>query len=383
MPPEITDAPADTTPDFLESSLAAISGLNDPEKKPEEDNFLESIASELEVEPKPDAKAGEKPEAKVEVTDDLDEVGLPKNPPGKASPKAREGWDALRSEVKTARQEKETLAAERDAAAKALKELQEKVAVLPELEAKAKFADEAEKELAISRIESTKQFQDVVIKPLDAIGAAIDEFAKRNEIEVDALDAAISERNASKRSKMLDSIISGVGEADKFELYQMVRDTHSILARQDELHAKAVEARKELDARTQEETEKSSRENKAKFESSVKRTAEVLKDRIPFEALAEGETLEAILGDLTTKAVSSDYTAASTDVQSYSVFAGLLLPRLIKQYRAVEGREKSAQARIKELTNASPATTVDSKAAPTDASGDDFLKAIEQDLYRK
>lgn len=376
-----TDTPP-ATPDFLADSLSSIPDASgNPAKTANamDVDFLQTIASEIDSaapekeEPKTDvAKPKDKPVEKTEEQK-LDDDGFPENPPGKVSAEAKKGWGELKSEVRTVKQERDQLLAK-------VKELEEKSTRLPELEEKAKLADEAEKELSISRIEATQEFKKVVTAPLEAIGTAIEEVAKENELDQEALEDAITEPDTSKRNKKLDALLAGVPDAAKYNIYQMAKDTQTILRRRDDMHSKASEVRKELDSRQLEEQTKTKAEQKRTMDAAIKRTSDTLKERIPFEPLAEGETADAVFADIANKALASDYTAATPDVQAYSVYAGLILPRIIKQYHANAAAKKTAEARVAELTAAGPSANASNTSRQAPATGIDFIDNVMQDL---
>lgn len=349
---------------------------NPSDETPEELDFLSTIASEIDAIPKEEEKpkattpkkAEEKPTEAVETDD------FPEDPPGKGSDLSRKGWKELKAVAAAAK-------ADRDANAAKIKELEAKLASVTELEEKAKFADDAEKELALYKVESSREFQRTITKPLEAIGVAAEALAKRNDIEPEALYDAIIQPDAAKRTKALENILSGVGDHDKYEVYGMIRDTQTLLAKGDELREKASTALKEVEENEKKEKETQTKESRKKFESEIRRTADTLKERIPLEALADGETVDGIFENLVSKSLGSDFSAADPGVQAYSVYAGLLLPRLVKQLHAVQAAKQSAEARIAELTSKGPSekpsTSKPSKAAAT---GDDFMSSVGAEL---
>lgn len=381
MSTENTDAPTDsqeTSTDFLDQSIAEISGADLPEVSSSDVDFLATIDKELaDAKPKEEQpKKDEKPKADAKPKEDAKpeaDKDFADEPPGNASETAKLGWKELKTELKSNR---EQLAAKD----KELADLKAKVANLAELEEKAKFADDAEKELAISRIQSTKEYKKVVTDPLNAIGEAATELAKSYEIEGDDLLDALSEPNAAKRSKALETLLAGVSEQDKFEVYQMVKDTQTILRKEAELQNRALEGKKELDSRQKAEQEAEAADRKKKYEASVDRTASSLMEKLPFKALADGETVEGIFENFKSKVLASDISSATPDVQAFSAFAGIVLPRLVKQYYSETQRADAAEQRIKELTASSPTSKPSTEKNKPATSNMDFLQAVAAEV---
>lgn len=371
--PETTPAPDNTE---LSNAITEIAAPADTNLDVNSPDFLSTILDDIgkvdEPEPKAEPAKAE-PEAKVEPEVKADGDDFPEDPPGKGSEAAKKGWKELKTEAARLRTENQTYQTQ-------LREAQDKLTKLTELEEKAKFVDDAEKELAITRVEATREFAKIVTEPLEAIGAAAEDLAKRNELDPELLYDAILQTDTTKRNKALDALLAGVSEHDKFSVYEMIRDSHTILAKGQELRNKAVEARKELDARQKDEQEVQTRESRKKFESEVRRTHDSLKDRIPFDALTEGETPEVVFNEILNKALNSDYASAGPDVQAYSVVAGFLVPRLVKQLHAKGAALKSAEERIAEITRTAPSDNRPKTTIPASKVTDDFLAGIGAEL---
>jgi len=207
-----------------------------------------------EIPAKDEPAATDEPEIVEDETEsheeDDDFEGIPAKPPGdKPSAKASEDWKRLRTAAKEHKSAAEKAAKEKEEALKPLQEelaeLRLRAAKLPEYEEKAKFVEEAERELAISRIESTREYKDSFLAPMNAIAKSAVELAKANEIDGDAVLDAISERDPASRRKRLKEVTAGLDDIDRTEILTMAADTQALLAKSDKMRENAVEASKE------------------------------------------------------------------------------------------------------------------------------------------
>lgn len=334
------------TPEAPVTETAPLAQFDEPAvvtEAPPKNDFLAAFEA--------DAPEPESPETPATAaTEDGDEY--PEVAPGKGSEHVQKGWKEIKSDLKaTKAQLRETMESQTKAIQERdteLAELRKQVAEIPDLSEKAKYVTEAEKELAIARVEGTTEYKRAILAPLDAIGAAIETIAKANEIPVESLEDAILERDFTKRREMLNEILTGLTSVDAAEILGMAKDAQSILTKKDEMKLNAVEARKELEAitaRTQTESQKKSREE---FKGHAQHAVSELQKRIPFVELAAGETVEGVFASIAGKVESVDFDAAPTETKAYAQAAGLLLPRVTKQLLHVQAQLKKAEARIAE-----------------------------------
>lgn len=364
MPPEEPTSIADAIIDF--GTLGGVSAET-PEPKISDspaDGFLktfnEDVAAPAEEAPTTETEVPETPveEAPAVEKDDIDAIETPAN----ASKKAADDFNKIKDTAKGYKAKLEAaeklIEAERTAKDAELAELRQKVAELPELSERAKFADDAEKELAIARVEGTKEYRQTIIEPLQAIEAAAEVIAKANEVSAEALIDAISEPDLAKRRELLSEIISGLNDIDKQEILGMSRDVQALLTKQTQIRERAGEAKKELEERTQAETTKAQQKARQEFESATNHTVESFKKSIPFIELAEGETLEGVFASIGTKAKAIDFDSAPVGNKAFAAAAAIALPRVTKQAIMLSNKVKTLEARIAEL-NAGRATTED------------------------
>lgn len=306
---------------------------------------------------------------------DTDDDDFPDEPPTPGSGKAQKGWKEIKSDLKKTRAE---LRAERDKAAAEIKardeelaKLREQVAVLPEVSEKAKYAEEAEKELAIARVEGSREYKETVKAPLDTIAKAAKELAKANEIKPEDLLDALSEEDPAKRRAMLKDVISTLDVVDQHEVLKMAEDTQRLFAKADEMHRRATEARKELEeieTKRQTETRQKARRE---FEGAVDHTVAELKKRIPFVQLAEGETADAVFAAIIKDTKASDPDTAEMSTKAFAAVSAIALKRVNKQLVHLIQENKTLKERIAGDNASRPSVGGGSPPAPSQATGDD------------
>lgn len=290
----------------------------------------------------------------------------------KASPQAKERWGELKSELKQERAALRTLKQE-------LETLKSKSLYDPEEVATLKKqVDEYNKELAIHRIEATQEYKTVIQEPLATIGEAAASIARRYEIEHTDLFDALAETDEAKQQRLLTNLVDGMNDRDRLKIYQMADDTALLLRKSETMKARSQEALQELEIRQRETQERTQAERKREFGSHIDRVFGALEDKMPFHQLDPNETKSGVLEQLRQDALAADVASAGADVQAYSAAAGVILPRLIKQNRAIAAENRALKERLSGLSSASPARTrtVPAGAPGTTDQPQDFLSAV-------
>jgi hypothetical protein len=353
----ISSEPAAPEPsDFLASTLALLDAPDEP------------VTPDPEPEPAPAPPADPKdPLAAIEEEfPDLDD---------KATPQAKAKWGELKSELKQER-----------AAIRAMKEemeqLKQKSLFDPtEVENLKKQVEEYNKELAVHRIEATKEYRDAITEPLKAIGSVAESLARRYELDQDAFFDALATTDEAKQQKLLTDLVDGMSDRDRLKVYQMADDTLVLLRKRDDMKARSHEAMQELELRQRESSEREQAERKRVFTTHVDRVFDALTDKMPFHPLDPNESKSAVLERLKQDTLSADVTAAGPDVQAYSAAAGVVLPRLIKQFRALAAENQALKTRIGNTSAASPTRARPVSTPNPDQPGTtDFLQAVLSQL---
>jgi len=347
--------------DFLSSTLAL---LDEPEAPVEPDAPVEPgtpVEPDAPVDPKDPLAAID------DDFPDLDDKAV--------TPQAKAKWGELKSELK---QERAAIRAMKEE----LEQLKTKSLYDPEeVETLKKRVEDYDKELAVHRIEATKEYKTAITEPLKAIGTAAESLARRYEVDPDNFFDALATTDEAKQQKLLTDIVDGMSDRDRLKVYQMADDTLLLLQKRDDMKARSHEAMQELEIRQKETSERETADRKRVFTTHVDRVFEAFEDKMPFHPITPDESKTAVLAQLKLDALAADVTGAGPDVQAYSAAAGVVLPRLIKQFRALAAENQTLKSRVSGSTAASPTrarqVAPGSQPSPTTT---DFLESVMSQL---
>ena len=333
----------------------------------EPEDFFADIAKDFDGDkPAEEEPAEEKPSEEDKPAEEKpaeDEDDIPPNLNDKRKAEWRE-LRASREEAKIARQKAERLLAERD------KELQEK----------AKFVEEAEKELAISRVEGTREFKETVDQPLKAIEKAMSTIAKDAGVSAEKLYDALEEPDFEKRRAALKEVTADMDDMDRQEVYSAAKETQILLSRRAEIFAKATEAAKEAKAVQEARAAKEAERAKAEFNTAVEKAVGMFGEKKVLSALVgEGETAEQVAESVLAKVKQSGYDGASVGTKAYAAAAGVILPKVVSKLNTALAEAQTLRERVAELSK--QGASVSTGEPKSGDSGDDTGEPFE-DLAR-
>lgn len=349
-PPEATSVAEQMAATLRETTehIEAPSFLSQTFEKMDKPEATEETPTEPVPTPKPTRQKQPKNEfdpSKVKADD------IPDEPHGNTTDEGKIRWGEMKKTVAFKEQELERVRTEYEAK---LKDLQERASALPELEEKAKRFEEAERELSIHRIESSQEYRDVVLAPLDAIGGRADAIAEKYELDKDAMASAIAERDPANRASKLSEIVNGMDDVEKFEVLEMARDAQKVLATADRMREKAAAAKAELEKITAEKQTNAQKQFQQALEAETRATVEGLKQRIPFIPLKEGETNELFWAGAEKAVREMAFDPTDAQQLAFAKAAAYLLPRAQRQLVQVQQELAKAQDRVKKFTSATP-----------------------------
>jgi len=333
----------------------------------EPEDFFADIAKDFDGDkPAEEEPAEEKPSEEDKPAEEKpaeDEDDIPPNLNDKRKAEWRE-LRASREEARIARQKAERLLAERD------KELQEKT----------KFVEEAEKELAISRVEGTREFKETVDQPLKAIEKAMSTIAKDAGVSVEKLYDALEEPDFEKRRAALKEVTADMDDMDRQEVYSAAKETQILLSRRAEIFAKAAEAAKEAKAVQEARAAKEAERAKAEFNTAVEKAVGMFGEKKVLSALVgEGETAEQVAESVLAKVKQSGYDGASVGTKAYAAAAGVILPKVVSKLNTALAEAQTLRERVAELSK--QGASVSTGELKSGDSGDDTGEPFE-DLAR-
>lgn len=387
--------PTDTTPttpeaDPINPLAEAFKQVNlgdgAPQNQADAPDFVSNLLAELDTPASEPEKPAEEPETEQEPEAPAAEVEVADKPKGATSDKAIATWGEMKKELRELREEREKLLEQINSAPSPTDsdELATLKAQIAELQDKASAADEMEKKLAIASVRDTREFKRAITEPLEKIGERVAKLAEGSEdLDASALLEAFAERDPKARRQKLSSLVSPLEDIDRIEVLRLADDALAIFAKADELEERAEQARDEVQRREQEETARENLARKARFQKAVDTFVGDLKDRIPFLPLADGEVVEDVLKTVAEKSKSVDILASDHQIQAWSVMAGILVPRLIKQHRKLADEKSSLEARLAELSEAGATTTsrTSTPSTTTPVKPGDFVSSVMAQLH--
>jgi hypothetical protein len=392
MPPTTESATPETVPEtnVAEVLTQNFAGLNDADGSVDDTkDFLDSFFDEEPAKPTEDeaSESSEKPDE----THAVEEKPAEEKPESSETPAAGdedmpEGLTDRRKtewrDLKAARKEAEKQANDYKSRAaeleKQLGDAKKELAAVPELREKAKFFEEAEQELAVARVEGTREYKETISGPLKAIDQSMESIAKDNNVSVEKIFDALEEPDPAKRRAALKEVTADMDDVDRQEVYQASRDVQVLLAKRAEIHAKASEAAKESKAAQDARAAEESRRAKSQFEAAVDQAVDGLAERIPVKALVpEGQDSAAWLANIADQAKASEFEGGR---KAYAVTAALLLPKVNAKLNDSLGKIKTLEARIAELTDKGASVTVGDDTPSASAETGDPFEAMAQDL---
>lgn len=339
-----------------------------------------------EVKPTEEKSAEEKPPAAAEEEEEnpFDIEGKTEDPKPEEEkepekPTSSDDWSRLResrNRYKSEASEKEAMLREKEAQ---VAELQAKAARAVELEEKLKVFDEQEKELAVARIESTREYKETIEQPLKAIGQQVEVLVTSNEGDVAAVENMLVEPDPAKQRTMLKEITSGWDEIDRLDLKKMAEDARTILDKQDSMRTNAHAAQKERD---QIAAQRESEQKDTQKKEFVKVTGDVVKsirEKVPFIPLAEGETENDRYSVLAQKVAQVDFDALPPRAKALAAASTFALTHAVKTIGLKDAEITSLKAALAKATSGNPSVTPKADEAENDEGKDFFQEFGIQD----
>ena len=298
------------------------------------------------------------------------------------APKNRKDWDTLRASRDRHKQQAEevkSVLSTKDQTIQALQqqleELQNKAAKLPELEDKLKDFDTYEKELAVTRLESTREYRETIAKPLQVIGEQAETLAKANDSDLEQVLDMMREADPAAQRSAFKEVTAGWDEVDRAELWSAVKDARVLLDKQDLMRTNASAAAKEQleKAMAREQAEKA--EAKQQFVASLKDVTKTLREKTPFVALAEGETEDDRYRSLEQKVAEVDFDSQPARGKAFAAAAAILHPQMVRTIAKLQEENATLRSRVKSANETRGSVTPNEQTRPP-ADEQDFLTAL-------
>lgn len=350
-------------------------------------DLMDQFVTGLTEEAPPEAPAAEEPPPAGEPTE---APSTEEQPPAADDgeqvpdvPKNRKDWDTLRGsrdrwkgeaeEIKTVLQTKEQTI---QTLQQQLEELKNQTARLPELEDKLKDFDTYEKELAVTRLEATREYRETIAAPLEAIGNQAQTLAEANETDVETILDVMREADPAAQRAAFKEATLGWDEVDKAELWSAVKDARVLLDKQDLMRQNASAASREQMEKAQQREQLEREEAKRAFVGSLKDVTKSLREKTPFVPTVEGETEDDRYRLLEQKVAEVDFESQSPRGKAFAAAAAILHPQMVKTISKLQSEIDTLRERVKkENSGRASLAPSDQSNAPSNEP-QDFLTAM-------
>ena len=369
-PPATPAAPVS----FRDVIASAMQGITPEPAAPEPEAPPAAPVAEPKVTPPADPlkelSTPETPEFKLPIDEEEPEKAA--EDPDTSEIKAGRRIKELKDEVKTKWQPKVAeLEQTKTQLESRVAEMEARLAAVEELETKVKTYEE---EMSVVKLEKHPRYIKEVREPLQAKVSEATALAKKYDISTDDLLDALEISDASEAETKLEELTSGldVRPLDLLKLIQLHGAVQPILAKRDELLAKADQALAELQHAGEKEAQQVSLARAEERKQIVPAIAERLmaklgfiKDDIP--ALAEATA-------------ATDLEALDTPNRVYNHMAGLSLPKVLAKAGAIQRENDRLLDEIESLKKALPRLDGGLVSSGGTTKPKNFLEAMKRDL---
>jgi hypothetical protein len=364
---EVAD-PVEALPEAAEAQLdfgsaldAAFARLDNPEAESEPEP-VEEKATEEPTETEPEAK-----EESFDPTDDLNEdIG------DDWTPKAASRFKQLKSELKTATDELETLRQQASESDIKVKELSGEVAST-DIESLQEKLAEYEREKMFTDLEDTQVYKDAITKPLDTIIDNTRELAEKYDVSPDDLVEALAIQDTAEQDERISELLVDATDRDRARIYRTIEDLTPILQKREAMLENASEALGEANLAKEQKEEMELAERARERNSAAKNVVARVQKKLPFLSGIEGLDMAAIQA----KAAEVDPSVIHPVDYTYNSVSAQILPSIIKEYMGMRKENETLTDRLAEFEGAEP--TMSGSAPSSSAKGEDlsFTERIE------
>jgi hypothetical protein len=378
---EVAD-PVEALPEAAEAQLdfgsaldAAFARLDNPEAESEPEPVEEEVeeveaeaeevteeATEEPTETEPEAK-----EESFDPTDDLNEdIG------DDWTPKAASRFKQLKSELKTATDELETLRQQASENDVKVKELSGEVAST-DIESLQEKLAEYEREKMFTDLEDTQVYKDAITKPLDTIIDNTRELAEKYDVSPDDLVEALAIQDTTEQDERISELLVDATDRDRARIYRTIEDLTPILQKREAMLENASEALGEANLAKEQKEEMELAERARERNSAAKNVVARVQKKLPFLSGIEGLDMAAIQA----KAAEVDPSVIHPVDYTYNSVSAQILPSIIKEYMGMRKENETLTDRLAEFEGAEP--TMSGSAPSSSAKGEDlsFTERIE------
>lgn len=274
-------------------------------------------------------------------------------PPGMTQ-KAQDTWKSLKQDNKSLAANVASLQSELAGAKKQIEQLNgsgtELETLKEELQKARKQIEEFEGEIAISRVESTKDFKKNVTEVLSESETTVRNLAKKYEMSPAALLDALHEPDATLRNDRLEELTTDMKNLDRIDLYEASKRYSAAHKMGEQMRTSAGERLSDLEKSQQAATEKERAEANADYQKAVSeafKNAQAQHTAIrPFDG---NDKWNAYVDSIKAKALALDVNKIPIADLAKSIVAEQVLGEVVKERDHWKSTHDKQKAKITEL----------------------------------
>jgi hypothetical protein len=272
-------------------------------------------------------------------------------PPGNATPAAKYKWGELRKKADEYDKIQTEILPQKE---KELSEWKQKAEELAksdptlyqkQLEEKEAAIAEYEKKIAVFDIQSTKQYQEEIAKPLQQFGETIANIARQYDVDPMQIYEAMNLPDPVAQDKRLLELTEGMHPRYQNKVFDIAEQTSKIMARAEELENNAHEAKKEIEFIREQETRKQQEERQKQVQVAAESVKKQFVSKI--DLLTKDE-------ELAKRVFSATLNPEDPVRQAYNAYAGEFLPSALKQLNAAQAKVAELEKTLAARSAASP-----------------------------
>ena len=325
---------------FINSIEDAFSGFDSLADAPE--------PAALAAIPAADADADENEEPAAAADNPLDELDAVE-PEKDWTPQAAKRFKQLKTELKSSKsrlQELEGSLAEREARLEELKAIADN----PEYEQLRTKVDSYERELLVTKLESSAVYKELVAEPLAQLVSEADALAEKYSVDANELLDAIALDDEAAQDEALSDLLATANDRDRFRIYKIVEQIKPILHQRAVLQENAQEALQEAEALQQVQTQQQLVERAAERKQAATAVAEQLSKKLTFLDGIDGVDLKTI----SQRVAEQDTSKLSPVDSAFQSFSAQLLPKVAREYLALRKELDSLTDKLAKFDRATP-----------------------------
>jgi chromosome segregation ATPase len=265
------------------------------------------------------------------------------------TPQAARRFKQLKSELKSSKtrlSELESSLNEREAR---LKEL-EAIADNPEYDQLKNRVEEYEKELLVTKLESSQIYKELVAQPLAELVSETDAIAEKYQVDANELLDAIALEDEAAQEEALADILAAASDRDRFRVYKIIEQIKPILHQRSVLQENAQEALREAEQLTETQTKQQLAERAAERQKAASAVADKIRAKLTFLEGVDGVDFAA----LSKKVAETDPSTLNPVDAAFQSYAAQLLPKIAREYVSLRKELDTLTDKLSKYDRASP-----------------------------